>query len=128
VQFRWMYSQERELKKTKIYGSQHGKDRGRSKRLDAEDWGWSSTGRVLSGRTIERSCDAVCGLHRAQGDEEFGFLGSASKPRSTVSSGLASKPVATVLMVWHQNRSFEFPCLGIKIGSCSLVIWPTKSP
>jgi hypothetical protein len=29
-----------------------------------------------------RSGDAVCSLHRAQGDEERGFLGLASKPRS----------------------------------------------
>jgi hypothetical protein len=28
------------------------------------------TGQVLSGRTIERSGGAVCGLHRARGDEE----------------------------------------------------------
>jgi hypothetical protein len=33
------------------------------------------TGRVLGGRAIERSGDAVCGLHRARGDEEHGFLG-----------------------------------------------------
>jgi hypothetical protein len=33
------------------------------------------TGRVLSGRVIERSGGAVCGLHRARGDEEGGFLG-----------------------------------------------------
>jgi hypothetical protein len=33
------------------------------------------TGRVLSGRTIERSGGAVCGLHCAHGDEERGFLG-----------------------------------------------------
>jgi hypothetical protein len=33
------------------------------------------TGRVLSGRAIERSGGAVCGLHRARGDEEHGFLG-----------------------------------------------------
>jgi hypothetical protein len=50
-------------------------------------------GQVLSGRTIERSGDAVCGLHRAQADEERGFLASASKPRLMVSPGLASKPV-----------------------------------
>jgi hypothetical protein len=41
------------------------------------------------------SGDAVCGQHRAQGDEEREFLGLTSKPRLTVSSGLASKPVAT---------------------------------
>jgi hypothetical protein len=33
------------------------------------------TGRVLGGQAIERSGDAVCGLHRACGDEEHGFLG-----------------------------------------------------
>jgi hypothetical protein len=33
------------------------------------------TDRVLGGRTIERSGGAVCGLHRACGDEEHGFLG-----------------------------------------------------
>jgi hypothetical protein len=32
------------------------------------------TGRVLSGRAIERSGDAVCGLYRAHGDEEREFL------------------------------------------------------
>jgi hypothetical protein len=40
-------------------------DRGRSRRLGAEDRGWSSTGRVLSGRMIERSVDIVCCLHHA---------------------------------------------------------------
>jgi hypothetical protein len=33
------------------------------------------TGRVHGGRAIERSGDAVCGLYRARGDEEHGFLG-----------------------------------------------------
>jgi hypothetical protein len=37
--------------------------------------GDSHTGRVLGGRAIERSGDTVCGLHRACGDEEHGFLG-----------------------------------------------------
>jgi hypothetical protein len=32
------------------------------------------TGRVLSGQTIRRSGDALCGLHRARGDKERGFL------------------------------------------------------
>jgi hypothetical protein len=57
---------------------------------------------------IERSGGTVCGLHRARGDEECGFLDGASKPRSTVCEwfgldttrtifvGLASKLVATV--------------------------------
>jgi hypothetical protein len=33
------------------------------------------TGRVLSSWAIERLGDTVCGLHRARGDEERGFLG-----------------------------------------------------
>jgi hypothetical protein len=32
------------------------------------------TGQVLGGRAIERSDDAMCGLHRARGDEEREFL------------------------------------------------------
>jgi hypothetical protein len=103
-------------------------DRGRSRRLGTEGPRWSSIGQVLSGRTIERLGDAVCGLHRAQGDEEFRFLDLASKPRSTVSPGLTSKPVAMVFMVWSQNHLLKFPGLGLKTGSCGLVTWPTKSP
>jgi hypothetical protein len=77
---------------------------------------------------IERSDNAVCGLHRVQGDEACKFLGLASKPRSTVSPGLASKPVATVLVVWPQNHSLRFSSLGLKTDNCGLVIWLTKSP
>jgi hypothetical protein len=32
-------------------------------------------GQVLGGRMIRRSGDAMCGLHRACGDEEHKFLG-----------------------------------------------------
>jgi hypothetical protein len=42
------------------------------------------TGRVLRDRTIGRSGDTVCGLYRAREDEERGFLGLASKPRSRI--------------------------------------------
>jgi hypothetical protein len=103
-------------------------DRGKSRTLGAEDREWSSTDRVLDSRMIERLGDAVCGLNRAQGDEVHGYLGSASKPRPMVSPCLASKSVAMVLVVWPQNRSLRFPSLGLKTGSCSLVIRPTKSP
>jgi hypothetical protein len=103
-------------------------DRGRSRRLGAEDRGWSSTNQVLGGRTTERSDDVMCGLHRAQEDKEREFLHLASKPSSTVYPGLASKSVATVLVVWPQNHSLGFRGLGLKTGICGLVIWPTKSP
>jgi hypothetical protein len=33
------------------------------------------TGRVLDDRTIGRLGGAMCGLHRARGDEERGFIG-----------------------------------------------------
>jgi hypothetical protein len=50
-------------------------DLGRSMRPGTEDRGWSSTGQVLGGRMIRRSDDTVCGLYRAQGNEELVFLG-----------------------------------------------------
>jgi hypothetical protein len=74
-------------------------NRGMSRRLYAEDQGWSSICRVLSGRTIDMLGHTMCGLHRAQGYEVRVFLGLASKPRSMVSPGLTSKPVTTVLLV-----------------------------
>jgi hypothetical protein len=44
-------------------------DRGRSRRLGAEDRD-GRTGQVLGGRVIERSSGVVCGLHRARRDEK----------------------------------------------------------
>jgi hypothetical protein len=73
-----------------------GEDLRRSRKPSVEDRGWSSTGRVLGGRTIGRSSDTVCGLYRAQADEECGFLGLASKPRSTGFPIWTSKPTAVV--------------------------------
>jgi hypothetical protein len=54
-------------------------DHGRSRSPDAEDRGWSNTDRVLGGRTIKRSDDAMCGLHHALEDEERRFIGLVSK-------------------------------------------------
>jgi hypothetical protein len=50
-------------------------DHGRSRRPGVEDCGWLGTGQVLGGRRIRRSGDVMCGLHRACGNEERGFLG-----------------------------------------------------
>jgi hypothetical protein len=33
------------------------------------------TSQILGGQAVEMSGGAVCGLHRARGDEERGFLG-----------------------------------------------------
>jgi hypothetical protein len=59
----------------------------------------------------------MCGLHRAQGDEERRFLGLASKPMSMVSHGLASKPIARVCRFGPQNRQLRFGDLAHKITS-----------
>jgi hypothetical protein len=85
-------------------------------------------GWALSGQTIERPGHTVCGLHRACGDEEHGFLVEpqnqclrfvsglasksmgrfvsdlASKPPGRFVSGLTSKPLGWFLSVWPQNR------------------------
>jgi hypothetical protein len=59
---------------------------------------------------IRRSGDAVFSLHRTQGDDERGFLGLTSKPRSTVSPSLASKPVASDFPVWASKPvASDFP-------------------
>jgi hypothetical protein len=75
-------------------------DSGRSRRPSAEDQEWSSIGQVLGGRMIQRSGDAVCYLHRAQGDEEHGFLGLATKPRSTVCQWFDLKTTGLGFLVW----------------------------
>jgi hypothetical protein len=65
---------------------------------------------------IERLGDAMCSPHHAQGDEKRMFLSLASKLGSTVSPGLASKPAATVLVVWLQNHSLEFLVWALKLA------------
>jgi hypothetical protein len=97
-------------------------------RPGVEDRGWSSTSRVLGGRTIRMLGNIVCGLYRAHRDKEHRFLGWASKPRVTVFSGLASNRWRRLFLVWPQNRWLGFPSLGLKTGSYGLVIWVSKLP
>jgi hypothetical protein len=49
-------------------------DLARSRRPGAEDRRWSNIDRVLDGRTIGRSGDAMRVLHHTQGDKEREFL------------------------------------------------------
>jgi hypothetical protein len=73
---------------------------GRSRRPGVDDRGWSSTGQVLGGQTIERSADAVCGLHCTQGDQERRFLGLASKLGSTVCQWFGLKTTGMGFLIW----------------------------
>jgi hypothetical protein len=50
-----------------------------------------------------RSGGAVCGLHRARGDESVGFLVEPQNQSEQFVSGLASKPLGRFLAVWPQN-------------------------
>jgi hypothetical protein len=61
------------------------------------------TGRVLSGWTIGRLGNGMCGRHRGRADEEREFLGLDSKPLGRSISGLASKPLGRFSPVWPQN-------------------------
>jgi hypothetical protein len=126
-------------------------DYGRSRRPGTEDRGWSDTYRVLGGQTIEISGDIVCGLHRAQGDEERVFLGWALKPRSmvcqwfdlkttetvfqwfslkttgTVSPGLASKSVASGFSVWASKSAATIWWFGPQNYRNDFLVWASKS-
>jgi hypothetical protein len=77
-------------------------DRGRSRRLGVEDWGWSSTVWVLDVWTIERSSDPVCGLHRAQGARVSWF---SLKIKDDGFSRFGHKTGGySLLVVWPQNH------------------------
>jgi hypothetical protein len=78
------------------------KDHDRSRKPGAEDRD-DRTGRILDGRAIERSGGAVCGLHRAHGDESVGFLVEPQNQGRWFISGLASKPLGQFFPVWTQN-------------------------
>jgi hypothetical protein len=75
-------------------------DHGRSRRPGVDECGWSSTGQVLSDRTVERSGDNVYGLYSTQGDLEREFLGLASKPRSMVYQLFDLKTIESGFPVW----------------------------
>jgi hypothetical protein len=64
---------------------------------------------------MRRPGDAVCGLHRARGDEQRGFLICASKARLNGFLGSTSKPRSTVSRFGPQNRQLQFGDLSLKI-------------
>jgi hypothetical protein len=66
---------------------------------------------------IERSGDDVCCQHHARGDEELMFLDLASKPKSMISHDLASKPLATVLVVCLKTTRSGFPVWASKLAA-----------
>jgi hypothetical protein len=56
------------------------------------------------------------------------FSSLTSKLVATVSPDLASKPMASFLVEPQKQGGGGFPDLCLKIGSCGLVIWFSKSP
>jgi hypothetical protein len=98
------------------------KDWDRSRRHGAEDQGWSSTCRVLSGWMIGRSGDTVCSLYHPQWDEERGFLGWASKPRLADFLVEPQNQGRGVSWLSFKIKVGGFLGLDIKTGSCGLVI------
>jgi hypothetical protein len=109
-------------------------DRGRSRKPGAGDRGWLGTGRVLGGRTIGRSGDAVCGLHRAWGDEKHEFLGWASKPRSMVCQLFGIKITGTICQSFYLKtigmicQWFDFKSTGMVSSSLASKPVVTVSP
>jgi hypothetical protein len=82
--------------------------------------GDSHTYRVLGGRAIERSGDTECGLHRARGDEEREFHGSASKSRSTVCRWFSLKTTGTVCQ-WFSFKTTETVFSGLTLKPVATV-------
>jgi hypothetical protein len=89
-------------------------DRGRSRRLGAEDRRWLGTSRVLSGWMIGRSGDFVYDPYRTHGwDEKSGFPGLASKPVAIV-WWFGSQNHCDGFLVWTSKpcrRRFVYLCL-----------------
>jgi hypothetical protein len=56
------------------------------------------------------------------------FSGLASKLVATVSPTFTSKPMVGFLVEPQNQGGAEFSSFGLKTGSCSLVIWTSKSP
>jgi hypothetical protein len=91
-------------------------DQGRSRRVGAEDQGWSGTSRVLNGWMIRRSGDIVCDPHHTRGgDEKRGFSGVASKPVATGCQWFGLKTTMMVSWFGPQNQSRRFGNLGLEI-------------
>jgi hypothetical protein len=73
------------------------------------------TVQILGARAIERSGGGVCDLHHARGDEERGFLGLASKPKSTVCEWFDLK-----------TSGDSFLRFDLKTGGLGFPVWASK--
>jgi hypothetical protein len=97
------------------------------------------TGWVFGGRAIKRLGDIVCGLYCAKRDDECGFLGGASKPRSTVCQWFGLKITRTICQ-WFSLKTTRMVCqwfglktirtvspgLASKSVATSFLVWATK--
>jgi hypothetical protein len=83
-------------------------DQGRSRRIGAEDRGWSGTSRVLGGRMIRRSGDTMCDPHHTHGgDEKRGLPSLASKSVTTICEWFGLKTTTTVSLCHILKFSFR---------------------
>jgi hypothetical protein len=65
-------------------------------------------GRVLGGRTVERSDGTVCGLHWHVETRSVSFLVEHQNQGRRFVSGLVSKPLGRFSPIWPQNRWRRF--------------------
>jgi hypothetical protein len=86
-----------------------------------EQVGYSVTGRS-GGRVTP--C-VVCTVHVEM--RSAGFLVEPQNQGRQFGSGLATKPLGLFSPGLASNQWLRFQGLGLKIGSCGLVIWVTKS-
>jgi hypothetical protein len=73
---------------------------------------------------IEKLGDAVCGLYRAQVDEERMFFVWPQNQGQRFVSGLASKPLHRVSRFGSQNPQLRFGDLGLKITTTVFLFGP----
>jgi hypothetical protein len=85
------------------------------------------TGRILGGRAIKILGGAVCGLHRAHGDEKRGFLGGASKSRLTVCQWFGLKTGGDGFLRFGLKTSGDgFSRFGLKTGGRGFLVLVSK--
>jgi hypothetical protein len=115
VQFRWMYSQERELKKLRYMVRNMARiEVGVKDLMQRTGDGQVQVGYSVAGRSRGHvTLYAVCTVHK-----ETRSLGFLVQPQNQD---------RRFLLVWPQNRWLRFLWFGIKIARSSFPVWASKS-